>query len=1033
MYVQVDVKPSSGSMVEIELVATNTGSNLALHWGALQPGRSEWVVPPAGIRLPEGTIRTPDDAALRTPFKNSGSNSTLKIEIDNQGLESIEFVIVDEAQNKWFKNNGQNFQVHMRPPAGHHHQGQQHSATAGSIGRKNRDVMQLLSKNASTNDQVNKAAEATPSKCTVLDLFIKSLQEKHGSQVLCKKVFKLGEKEILAPPPGIVPAGSTLLEIACESPFSDAELNGLHYQVLEIELDDDSYKGMPFVLRSNQTWIKNSTSDFYLDFSRRTAKSSEALMDYMNSDLDIKVYWDTLNKNGITKERLLSYDHPIHSEPNLKSEQKEGLLHDLTNYMRSLKAVHSGADLESAIGTCTGYTSESQGFMVGVEVNPVKGLPSGFPELLKFVLDHIEDKSVESLVEGLLEARAALRPLLLSSTERLKDLIFLDIALDSTVRTAIERSFENLNNASSEKIMYFISLVVENLALSTDDNENLLCCLKGWNHALEMSKHSDDQWALYAKAFLDRTRLALATKGEEYHDILQPSAEYLGSLLGIEQWTVNIFTEEIIRSGSAASLSLLLNRLDPVLRNVANLGSWQIISPVDVAGYVVVVDQLLTVQHKSYDKPTILVVEGVKGEEEIPDGVVAVLTPDMPDVLSHVSVRARNSKVLFATCFDPKILSELEQNEGKVLSLKPASVDISYREIPESELLVSSSIDTVDGQKAPSLSLAKKQFLGKYAISAEEFSDEMVGAKSRNIAYLNGKVPSWVSVPTSVALPFGTFETVLSDKINKEVSQKVKILTEKLDQGELGALSEIRNVLLNLTAPTYLVSELKEKMQSSGMPWPGDEGEQRWEQAWTAIKKVLASKWNERAYLSTRKVKLDHSNLSMAVLVQQIVSADYAFVIHTTNPSSGERSEIYAEVVKGLGETLVGAYPGRAMSFVCSKNNLESPKVLGYPSKPIGLFIQKSIIFRSDSNGEDLEGYAGAGLYDSVPMDKEEQVVLDYTTDPLVTDCSFRTSTLSSIARAGYDIEQLYGGSPQDIEGVVKDGKIYIVQTRPQM
>ena len=60
---------------------------------------------------------------------------------------------------------------------------------------------------------------------------------------------------------------------------------------------------------------------------------------------------------------------------------------------------------------------------------------------------------------------------------------------------------------------------------------------------------------------------------------------------------------------------------------------------------MVVVDQLLTIQHKSYDKPTILVVRCVKGEEEIPDGVVAILTPDMPDVLSHVSVRARNSKV----------------------------------------------------------------------------------------------------------------------------------------------------------------------------------------------------------------------------------------------------------------------------------------------------------------------------------------------------------------------------------------------------
>lgn len=63
-------------------------------------------------------------------------------------------------------------------------------------------------------------------------------------------------------------------------------------------------------------------------------------------------------------------------------------------------------------------------------------------------------------------------------------------------------------------------------------------------------------------------------------------------------------------------------------------------------GYVSVVKELLAVQNKSYGKPTILVAKSVKGEEEIPDGAVAVLTPDMPDVLSHVSVRARNSKVM---------------------------------------------------------------------------------------------------------------------------------------------------------------------------------------------------------------------------------------------------------------------------------------------------------------------------------------------------------------------------------------------------
>ncbi|MCI26355.1 alpha-glucan water dikinase, partial [Trifolium medium] len=64
----------------------------------------------------------------------------------------------------------------------------------------------------------------------------------------------------------------------------------------------------------------------------------------------------------------------------------------------------------------------------------------------------------------------------------------------------------------------------------------------------------------------------------------------------------------------------------------------------------------------------------------------------------------------------------------------------------------------------------------------------------------------------------------------------------------------------------------------------------------------------------------------MSVLVQEVINADYAFVIHTTNPTSGDSSEIYTEVVKGLGETLVGAYPGRALSFICKKHDLNSPQ-----------------------------------------------------------------------------------------------------------
>lgn len=54
-----------------------------------------------------------------------------------------------------------------------------------------------------------------------------------------------------------------------------------------------------------------------------------------------------------------------------------------------------------------------------------------------------------------------------------------------------------------------------------------------------------------------------------------------------------------------------------------------------------------------------------------------------------------------------------------------------------------------------------------------------------------------------------------------------------------------------------------------------------------------------------------------------------------------------------------------------------------YPSKSDGMFVPESLIFRSDSNGEDLEGYAGAGLYDSITMDRTELRKVDYASDRL--------------------------------------------------
>lgn len=1017
-------------------LATDLPEPVILHW-ALSKRPGEWAAPPSSA-LPPGSVTL--DKAAETNFSTSSSNNptdkvqSLEIVVEEDNFVGMTFVLL--SGGNWVKDRGSDFYVEF---------GSQSKQVQKIAGDGKGTAKALLDKIAEMESEAQKSfmhrfniaadlmEEGTKSGELGLAGILVWMRFMATRQLIWNKNYNVKPREISKAQDRL----TDLLQNAYRSHPQCREILRMIMSTVGRGGEGDvgqRIRDEILVLQRNNNCKGGMMEEWHQKLHNNTSPDDviicQALIDYIKSDFDVGVYWKTLKDNGITKERLLGYDRGIHSEPNFRRDQKDGLLRDLGSYMRTLKAVHSGADLESAIANCMGYKAEGQGFMVGVQINPVSGLPSGFPKLLQFVSKHVEDKNVEALLEGLLEARQELRPLLPQPNNRLKDLLFLDIALDSTVRTAVERGYEELNNAHPEKIMYFISLVLENLALSMDNNEDLVYCLKGWNLALTMSRNKDNDWALFAKSVLDRTRLALASKAESYHQLMQPSAEYLGSRLGVDEWAVNIFTEEIIRAGSAASLSSLLNRLDPVLRQTAHLGSWQVISPVEAIGYVVVVDELLSVQNKSYSKPTILVAKSVKGEEEIPDGVVAVLTPDMPDVLSHVSVRARNSKVCFATCFDPNILAGIQANDGKLLQLKPTSADVVYREVKEDELTSSTNLSEV--ASSPSVTLIRKQFAGRYAISSEEFTSELVGAKSRNIAYLKGKLPSWVKIPTSVALPFGVFEKVLSDNVNKGVATKLQVLKKKLAGGEFITLGEIRKTVLELSAPPELVKKLKEKMQNSGMPWPGDEGPQRWEQAWMAIKKVWASKWNERAYFSTRKVKLNHDFLCMAVLVQEIINADYAFVIHTTNPSSGDDSEIYAEVVKGLGETLVGAYPGRALSFISKKNNLDSPQVLGYPSKPIGLFIGRSIIFRSDSNGEDLEGYAGAGLYDSVPMDEEEKVVLDYSSDPLIVDCNFRQKILSGIARAGNAIEQLYG-SAQDIEGVVRDGQIYVVQTRPQM
>ena len=64
---------------------------------------------------------------------------------------------------------------------------------------------------------------------------------------------------------------------------------------------------------------------------------SQALLNYVRCGFRIEVYWKTLTERGLTKSVLASYDRPILSEPKFSPDTKEGLIRDLTSYLKTLK------------------------------------------------------------------------------------------------------------------------------------------------------------------------------------------------------------------------------------------------------------------------------------------------------------------------------------------------------------------------------------------------------------------------------------------------------------------------------------------------------------------------------------------------------------------------------------------------------------------------------------------------------------------------------------------------------------------------
>lgn len=166
------------------------------------------------------------------------------------------------------------------------------------------------------------------------------------------------------------------------------------------------------------------------------------------------------------------------------------------------------------------------------------------------------------------------------------------------------------------------------------------------------------------------------------------------------------------------------------------------------------------------------------------------------------------------------------------------------------------------------------------------------------------------------------------------------------------------------------------------------------------VKKCWSSLWTGRAISYRTKNNIDHFDVLMAVVIQEMVNAEVSGVMFTANPVTGDRDEIVIEACYGLGEGLVSGKvtPDR---FVVKRapSHMMTGKELG------------------TKNMEILRAQDGGTVEKEVSPERSGRLCM-------------RDEDITKLVDLGLRIEEHYG-SPQDIEWCLRGGRIYVVQARP--
>ncbi|MBV9122411.1 MAG: hypothetical protein JO112_03485, partial [Planctomycetes bacterium] len=229
----------------------------------------------------------------------------------------------------------------------------------------------------------------------------------------------------------------------------------------------------------------------------------EAYLAFLSSNGNRDLFYQTLEKGGVTRDRLRSFERPIKTDPDFYADRKNALIPEFENFLRILKSVHAGTDLESAAAAARPRLNEGQ----------------------KQKLDHLlwlrsRNPGVKELAGTIVSVRESLREALLAIKDDagLRDLLYLDLALEESFRGAIER--QNLSQFGRDDLVELVQWALRNLDLSTGLPE-LSLCGGHWAQLLAQPR-AGREWALHAKSVADRAGRCVQGITDELYRVLQP-------------------------------------------------------------------------------------------------------------------------------------------------------------------------------------------------------------------------------------------------------------------------------------------------------------------------------------------------------------------------------------------------------------------------------------------------------------------------------------------------------------------------------